>query len=374
MRASPKTAIVSALLIVAGLSAAIGWWKLKVIDGEEIVPLGGSGQSSTSPTPTTVDRPVLDSFAHLRESPTREAARARLSALQNDLVSMPRDQALAQIVPFLGGGSDAPTGLSFEIGTGGTLKEWPTFRTFLLDVLLAVDPDTAAQISRAILESPTTADEWALALRNLGRLDSSEEVSAFLRAKTEALITHPDWQAHPSVGYLNAFDVLVHTHATASTPLLSSLVQRKDRQDLAHAAFLTLDRLVQREPVDLFTRLAADRPLHHSRPEMVAQTFARADVRIPAQREILRHWLLDPARTGTELRSFAAAYPNANQFISHNLLTTEPARPGADIGAHDHQAFPIVAAWTHDPEFQTILPHLHTMLARLSQFVTAPDR
>ena len=40
----------------------------------------------------------------------------------------------------------------------------PTFRTFLLDVLLAIDPKAAASIGRGILASPTTADEWALAL------------------------------------------------------------------------------------------------------------------------------------------------------------------------------------------------------------------
>ena len=66
----------------------------------------------------------------------------------------------------------------------------------------------------------------------------------YLRAKTEELITNPEWQQNPSVGYLNAFDVLVHVGATESTPLLSDLIQRKDRRDLAHAGFLALDRLV----------------------------------------------------------------------------------------------------------------------------------
>ena len=150
-----------------------------------------------------------------------------------------------------------------------------------------------------------------------------DESAAFLQRKTEELIANPAWQADPSIGYLNAFDVLVHIEATGSAPLLSDLVQRKDRKDLAHAGFLTLDRLVQRQPTDLLGRLAADRALQESRPEMVAQQFARADVRDSEQREILKAWLLDPARTSVELRSFAGVYPNNNRFVSNNLLTVE---------------------------------------------------
>ena len=58
---------------------------------------------------------------------------------------------------------------------------------------------------RDILSKPTSADEWALALRNVGRADND---AAYLRSKTEELITNPGWQANPSIGYLNAFDVL----------------------------------------------------------------------------------------------------------------------------------------------------------------------
>ena len=147
----------------------------------------------------------------------------------------------------------------------------------------------------------------------------------FLRAKTEELIRNPAWQADPSIGYLNAFDVLVHVKATASTPLLSGLIQMKDRKDLAHAGFLTLDRLVQGQPVDVLTRLAADTALQQGRPEMVAQQFARADLRDPAQQALVKNWLLDPARSAAELRSFAGVYPNNNQFVSSPPKPPRPA-------------------------------------------------
>jgi hypothetical protein len=61
----------------------------------------------------------------------------------------------------------------------------------LLDTLLAVDPAAAAATGREILGKPTTADEWALALRNVARGDGTADPD-FLRAKTEELIrSHP---------------------------------------------------------------------------------------------------------------------------------------------------------------------------------------
>jgi hypothetical protein len=165
--------------------------------------------------------------------------------------------------------------------------------------------------------------------------------------------------------------VLVHTNATASTPLLSNLIQDKDRRDLAHAGFLTLDRLVQRQPTVELQLLAADRALQQSRPEMVAQQFARADLRDAAQQALLKSWLLDPTRTPTELRSFAGVYPNSNRFISNNLLTTESQQPGTDLAAHDRQALEIVSGWLADPAFKSVKDHLLTMVSRLNEFTGA---
>jgi hypothetical protein len=184
-------------------------------------------------------------------------------------------------------------------------------------------------------------------------------------------VVFPEWQADPSIGYLNAFDTLVHTDATESIPLLSGLIQKKDRKDLAHAGFLTLDRLVQRNPVDALQRLTADRTLGASRPEMVAQQFARADLRDTSQREIVRKWLLDPSRTPTELQSFAGVYPNNNQFVSHNLLSTSTQPTGAELAAHDRAALEIVSSWQKDPAFQPVAEQLRTMIARLNNFVSA---
>lgn len=288
---------------------------------------------------------------------------------------MPPDQAVAYIRDFLATGRDQRTGLAFSIAADGSLEQSPTLRTFLLDMLAGIDPAAAAAIGREILASPTSPDEWALALRNIARIEDSKSSSDYLRGKTEELIRNPEWQQAPSVGYLNAFDVLVHIEATESTPLLSELLRNKDRKDLAHAAFLTLDRLVQRQPVDLLGRLTADPALRQSRPEMVSQQFARADLRDVAQREIVRSWLLDPSRTAVELRSFAGVYPNNSHFVSRNLLTDENGMSGEEIVAHDREALRNITAWAADPAFGQVKPYLVQMISRLEGFVgKAPGR
>jgi len=291
-----------------------------------------------------------------------------LQDLRATLVALPKERAVEQIRAFLQSGQDRATGLPFEIAGDGALSAWPTFRTFLLDIVLAIDPLAAAELGRSVLARPTSADEWALALRNVARGEAAAD-DEFLRRKTEELITNPAWQAAPSVGYLNAFDVLVHVEAVASTPLLSDLVQRKDRRDLAHAGFLAIDRLVQRQPAAMLERLAADPALQQSRPEMVGQQFARADLRDGAQRELVKAWLLDPARTPTELDALAGVFPNNNRFISHNLLTRDTGSSGDDLAAHDLEALQTVSAWSRDPVFQKVRPTLDRMRARLEGFV-----
>ncbi len=365
----PRSVWIILAIVTLGLPSL--WWSMSHSVGTKEL----SASPPPQPPPPVIvsqpaENPLVPTFERLEKSTDPLAT---LKALQAKLGSMNPAESVAWIRDFLKSGKDKPTGLPFEIAADHTMKQCPTFRTFLLDALRGIDPAASAEISREILAKPTTADEWALALRNIGLTDQSPQTNTTLREKTEALITNPAWQANPSVGYLNSFDVLVHTQAVKSTPLLSSLIQRKDRKDLGHAAFLTLDRLVQRVPEEVLSRLASDRSLQQSRPEMTAQQFARADLRDPAQQDILRSWLLDPVRTGTELTSFAGVYPNNNHFISNNLLTTEPTQSGADLAAHDRAALEILNAWSVDPTFAPVKNHLNTMISRLNGFVANPD-
>ncbi len=371
----PRIKTIPALLALSGAGLlGFGLWKAGDA-GPADAGASGSKAADTGkadPAPAGQHDTISEIFDGVSEdSPASDVSRD-LAGLRAALLAMPKDEAVRRIEGFLDGGKDRATGLSFGIAKDGSLSEWPSFRTFLLDTLLAVDPAAAAAVGRSILETPTTADEWALALRNVARGEAALDAS-YLRAKTEELIANPAWQADPSVGYLNAFDVLVHIGATDSTPLLSGLIRNKDRRDLAHAGFLTLDRLVQGQPAEVLGRLSQDTALQQSRPEMVAQQFARADVRDPAQQALVKAWLLDPARTPVELRSFAGIYPNNNQFVSNNLLTVQASAAGDDLASHDREALATIKAWAADPEFEPVAEHLRGMISRLEGFVGARD-
>jgi len=237
---TPPKSLLLLLAIAAAGSLAIFAWK-SACPRPPAANNVHTSRHTAIPAHDTLDA----ACANWPEKPDRTTTLQTLRQLQATLTSMPRDEARALIRAFLATGRDQPTGLSFEITTAGNLSEWPTFRTFLLDTLSAIDPAAAALLGREILTSPGSADEWALALRNIGRIDKSAEATAYLIEKTAALIANPAWQDHPSIGYLNAFDVLVHTHATAETRQSGADLAAHDRQVLAVIKSWTADPAFQ---------------------------------------------------------------------------------------------------------------------------------
>ena len=135
-----------------------------------------------------------------------------------------------------------------------------------------------------------------------------------------------------------------------------------------HAAFLALDRLAAREPASVLSALLETPDLLAGREASRAGMFARADVQDPAQRALLERYLLDPAHAAAELDTFAGVYPNANAFLSANLLTTAPTMNRDIILRHDTAALAVVEGWISDPRFAQVRPQLERMRARLAEF------
>lgn len=368
------SAVVISLLLVL---IVVGIWRVAVgDDGSSPEPAaqagggdGGDPQRSGSGTRSAAARTADDVCERLSHKTDPQQALADLKELRAALEAMAPEEAASWVGDFLASGRDAELPLEFKVGSDGQLVTAPTLRSALLDHLALVNPQAAAKLGREILATPTTADEWALGLRNVARVEGDEASLAFLRQKTEELIRKADWQADPSAGYLNAFDVLVFTRATDSTPLLSELIQRKDREDLAHAGLLTLERLIRAEPVAMLGELANDRPLQQIRPEMVAQQFARADLRDPAQRDLVRDWLLHVERRAHELDIFASTFPNGSQTISNNLLTKQGGIEGADLRDRGLRSLEVVESWLQSPEFQQIQSHLRVMRRKISGLI-----
>jgi hypothetical protein len=320
----------------------------------------GNGQSAVD-LPTAVRSVVFG-----------KTPKERLGAMSKLRVALAYGSAgdrTTAIRAFLDSKMDTPTGQGFKIDRNGFLSEAPTLRTFLLDQMGQQDPAAAAAYSREILNSPGSPDEWAVALRNLARGDTSADGCALLESKTGELLRNTSWQQAPSVGYLEAFDAAVYVGGTNLLSPLSDLVRRKDNQGVAHAAFLAMDRLTFNDPADVLAALEAHPDWMQGREVTRADYFARADVEDPVQRAILESYLLDPARTPAELRAFAGVFPNANFMISQNLLTDSPRLDAPTLRRRDSASLQVVNQWLTEPRFGRIRQALEIMQVRLQQFV-----
>ena len=330
------------------------------VEGHAVMPV--AARSSTS-----ADSDLNQLLASLSPGQTTAHIAASLARMKAALLAMPPDEAAAWISARLKEGKDVTTGLEFSLASDQNLKEWPSLRVFLLDVLYLVDPVAAAGAGREILTTPTSADEWALAMRNVARGSSAAEDAALLKKKCEELLHHAGWREHPSAGYLEAFDVIVHTRNVALSPQLLALTADNDQMAVRHAAFLTLDRLVLADPVQMLPALLAAAPPDSGL--MISNMIARADVRDSAQRQALESWLRDEHRTAAELEAFAGVFPNANMMVSHNLLTPVVTMQGTDRAAKDRAALEVVNSWLNDPAFSRSRELLRGTQARLTEFV-----
>lgn len=310
------------------------------------------------------------------ESTDPQRTKALLDQLSEKLKGVPSEKAAEIIREVLSNRLDAATKLPFAIGTSGNLDTAPTFRVWLLDQLGRLNPEAAADYGRQILTTPESADEWALALRNFARVRTTPADSTFLKTKARELLREPRWQKEQSAGWLEAFDVVVHTRATELAPELSKLLIRTEdaARPSAHAAYLTLDRLVLAEPATMLETLAAAPDLMKGREQTRANYFARADVRDAKQRAIVERYMLDAARPAQELETFAGLYPSANMMVSKNLLTPTVTFSRDDLLARDREALRVVDEWAGDPRFERLKPQIQKIRDRLAVFVKQSEK
>jgi len=296
-------------------------------------------------------------------------SRRPLAELQRSLSAQPPQLASAMIREILHSGADAPTQLDFKVGPNGLLSEAPSLRVFLLDYLAQLDRLAAGTYAEKILQTQTSADEWAVSLRNYALANPTPEGKSYLVQKVWEMIQYQPWQKEPSTGFLEAFDVIVYAGGSDFTPLLAELVRQKDNRAVAHAAYLTLDRLVLQDPAAVLAHFEAQPDLMNGRETTRANYFARADVGDVQQKAVLESYLLNPQITGDEIKAFADLYPNANYMVSNNLLTPTQTPGHAALVQRDQKALEMMQTWLADPRFADLKPHLETIKTRLELFV-----
>lgn len=327
--------------------------------------------ATESPRHQTLAERVQRSTEKLREVKIGVEARGSFAELKAALRQMDAKDASEWLLAALASGEDFATDLDLTLDAGQNLAGWPSWRVFLLDLLFLTDPEAASKVSRELLGTSASPDEWAVCMRNLGRVGKHDEL---LKTKSAELLRRKEWQKKPSAGYLEAFDVIVHTRNTALAPELLANCDAREEKAVRHASFLTLDRLIMAEPAKVLPELVRNSSKHPQSGLMLSNMIARADLRDAKQRQAVEVYLIDPKRTAEELRGFASVFPNANVAVSQNLLTNTPTIQGEDLAARDRASLEVVSAWLMDERFKTVQEPLRAIALRLESWRSSSNR
>jgi len=285
-----------------------------------------------------------------------------LSALRAMLLAADPHEAMSAILAFLATGQDARTGETFGIGKGGALDGAPTFRVMLLDVLgrIARDSqsDDADKFSRALLTRKTSADEWAIALRNIAW--SAPDDRAFLAEKMREMLAYQPWRQQPGAGFLEAFDIIVFTRNPAFAVDLATLATSED-DATKRAAAAAMDRLSEMAPLDVMNWLNANPAEFAERPFLRADYFSKADLSQPQQRQAVETYLARADVTLAEKEKLLTVFASPGSFVGDTLVTAPP--PPDDPPQRAAALRTTIADWIKGNRF----PSLNAPLAQLQQ-------
>jgi hypothetical protein len=324
--------ILSATLTAVIICVAIGFLGQKTKEiapsVQTLAPAKPAPKISTPIAATAETKTVIEDF--LDRLQRRQVTPAQLLGFRNALLEGDPATVIPAILAFLATGKDVTTGLAFELGDDGVLEHAPTLRLLLLDVLGRLSRTArtadAAKVSREILAEKKSSDEWAIALRNLAWHEPQSRT--FLASKFSEMIRHDPWRTQPGSGFLEAFDVAVFSQQmTVMEPLNEAL--QDPTTELQRAAAVALDRLAESAPLEVMQKLNAQPQLFADHPFLRADWFAKADLRVQAQRTAFETYLARPDVTMAEKDKALKALASPGQFISKNLLTKPPS-PGDD--------------------------------------------
>lgn len=280
---------------------------------------------SSVPASAEVARLIARSMDRFLASTGEEESQAILEELRAGIRSADSQEAAAAIEDFLKTAKDAPTRLPFVVGPEGLLDLAPTLRTALLDLLGALDPILALEVSRRVMDEMKSPDEYALALRNLAWNDVDGDLRSELSGRLEQMLAFGDWASKPSSGFLEALDASVEISSKqAFDSVVGVDIQAvgSSNSSLSRAAFVALDRMVLRNPDLLVDAFDADPALRGLPAEQRASLMSRLDVTDPKQRETLVHYLSTTTHGDGELDYFSRLFPNGNYLHGNWLITS----------------------------------------------------
>jgi len=311
--------------------------------------------------------PILSELAaECRGRRSRDRILELSGRLKKRVHALSPDEAASAIAGLLRSGIDYETGLHFAVGSEGVMDETPTLRTLLLDLLGQTDPELSAELSREVLGMTDSADEYALALRNLAWINHDRRLDGELLGWFRGMLGRTEWRAQPSDGFLEAFDAAVDLGAAAEMAGVLASTASDPSSALDRAAFVALDRITINKPQEVLVSAMKDPAFLAASPMHRASLLARLDIRDPRERQALEDYLLRFPHAEGELQYFTRIFPNGNRFVGHRLITSsEPVPSIAQIEELDRATLGLLETWAQDPAFSARTNELSAISERL---------
>lgn len=312
-------------------------------------------------------------FAYLEDVGSPMEMRAAVEALRSAIFSLHPDEAVARLMEVIESGADMKTGLAFQPGPDRQLRGAASLRAIFLDWLHQLEPRTAAQLAVRELDSLGTGlspDVYVIHLRNfaLGSELPAPARQSALENYFMQLIEYRPWIDNPGSAIAEAMDVAVYLESPTVVPELSRFLQRDQAPLLRRAASLALERLVDRQPMQVLPLLLDPLQDDSVPPRSRASYMARLDPGLPGAADLLREYVRDPAREPSEIRFFLESFPNLNRSLSHNLLSDDFSNTDPENTARQlENAFVLVQDWQNDPQLEAFAPLLAEIQERLGQ-------
>jgi hypothetical protein len=254
------------------------------------------------------------------------SAKEILADLRDKFEASGNTAASAAIVAYLESGRDVSTGLPFVVGENGAMVSDPTMRTYLLDLLLTTDPKAALAEAEIVFDAKDSADEYAICLRNVGKLDTSDDGRAYVGKRALELLSDANLAANPTAGFAEAFDAVVYGSSSGSAfPTLSRYTDKDLGLVLNMPAFMALDRMTLDDTSAALSTLLTDSSLLADRPLSKASLFARADLADSTQLGDAEQYVLSLKANGEVADYYFGMVPNLNYTVADGLLTDRAA-------------------------------------------------
>lgn len=234
--------------------------------------------------------------------------------------------SIAAILDFLKTGKDALTGEGFQVGENGVLEAANTLRVFLLDHLGTLCREAgskeALDMAKQILSGFGSADEWAVCLRNTAWLDPQSQ--PLLTSKMQEMLSHEPWLKEPSIGMLEAFDVVAYSGSLDLIPRLSGFLQHNDDHPLWRASIVALDQMATLHPAEVVDWLSKNPEMLNEHPMQRADLYSKVDLTDPAQKQAIEAVLARQDLSVKERSKILSGLLTPGNFLSNNLLTKQP--------------------------------------------------